>query len=247
MDTPEQTPIAPVTPKPSTTAANTGDTAKQIRKYRRNGVIWLIVPFVLLITILIGYAVAQFTVSSLLQSQPALPSSPSSDLGLDYATNIGLGVSTPADSVVSIINVVMGLLGVLAVILIPLGIIFAVINFSKAGKATLTTFDPRSGKGPASEIPAEIKGWSWGAVGLNWIWGVYHGVWLSLLIFVPIVNYVWWIVMGIKGREWAWSAMQWESVAAFNASQKKWDIWGAIFFFLPLIVGAAFMVILFSK
>lgn len=243
MEMQEQTPVTPVVQEPPTPPSKAPDNLTQMRKYRRNGVIWLVVPTAFLMAALVAYAVAQFIVLSSYQA-PSAPATVQGGLGLDYAANIGLGVATPADNAAGFINVILGLFGTLAVFLIPIGIILAVVYFSKARKVSLTTYDARSGKGPASEIPEEIKGWSWGAAGLNWIWGAYHGVWLSLLILISPLNLIWWIVLGLKGREWAWRNTQWASVAEFKAVQKKWDIWGAIFFFLPLAIGILLLVTL---
>jgi len=77
---------------------------------------------------------------------------------------------------------------------IPDGSIFCF----KCGKKVNNDFDTQildnytlintSGQGSFSVIPKEIKGWSWGACLLNLIWGLYHGVYKSLLFFVPGVN-----------------------------------------------------------
>ena len=36
------------------------------------------------------------------------------------------------------------------------------------------------------------------------------------------------IILGIKGREWAWQAKKWDSVEHFNEVQKKWSIAGVV-------------------
>ncbi|PIQ67350.1 ribonuclease G [Candidatus Uhrbacteria bacterium CG_4_10_14_0_2_um_filter_41_7] len=96
-------------------------------------------------------------------------------------------------------------------------------------------YDERSGKGEASIIPNEIKGWNWGAAGLTWIWGVPHGVWISLLVLIPFVNIIMWIFLGLKGNEWAWKKQQWESVEKFISYQNKWKPWGIAFFILGIL------------
>ncbi len=99
--------------------------------------------------------------------------------------------------------------------------------------------DPRSGQGDDSPLPPEIKGWSWGAAGLTWIWGIRFRVWLAFLTFAGPLAYIWWIVLGIKGRAWAWQHHRWSSVDQFYASQKTWDRWGVIAFIAGglLVVG----------
>lgn len=78
------------------------------------------------------------------------------------------------------------------------------------------------------ELPAGVAGWSWGAFLLNWIWSIGNSVWIGLLCLVPYAGLIMAIVLGFKGREWAWNAKKWESVEQFNAVQKKWSMWGLI-------------------
>jgi hypothetical protein len=121
-------------------------------------------------------------------------------------------------------------------ICIPIGFYMA-SKYARKERAGLESFDARSGQGDNSEVPEEIKGWNWGAAGLGWVWGIYHGVWLSLLAFVPFVGFFWWIVMGLKGNEWAWQSGKWQSVEAFQASQRKWKIWGILFLIVGFLLG----------
>lgn len=80
----------------------------------------------------------------------------------------------------------------------------------------------------AAEIPEGVKGWSWGAFLLNWIWAIGNRTWIGLLALIPYVNIIIAVILGIKGREWAWKNKQWKSVEHFNAVQRKWSIWGGI-------------------
>jgi hypothetical protein len=95
-----------------------------------------------------------------------------------------------------------------------------------------------SGLGKESVVPPEIKGWSWGAFLLNWIWGIGNSTYIALLMFVPLVNIVMLFVLGAKGNKWAWQNRTWRDVEHFKKTQKKWSIAGAIlvFVFLPLFV-----------
>ena len=63
----------------------------------------------------------------------------------------------------------------------------------------------------SDDIPDGIRGWSWGAFFLNWIWAIGNGTWIGLLALIPYVNIVMMIILGIKGREWAWKNKKWES------------------------------------
>ena len=87
------------------------------------------------------------------------------------------------------------------------------------------------------EIPPEVKGWSWGAFLLNWIWAIGNKTWIGLLAIIPWVGIIMAIVLGFKGREWAWKNKEWESIEHFNRVQKKWSYWGVVIFVTLLILG----------
>jgi hypothetical protein len=96
------------------------------------------------------------------------------------------------------------------------------------------------GKGTAAMLPHDLSGWSWGAFGLSWIWGISNKVWISFLVFV--LGIIWCIVLGIKGNEWAWRSNKWNSVDHFRKTQKTWGRWGIGIFvvyvlmaFLPVV------------
>lgn len=95
-----------------------------------------------------------------------------------------------------------------------------------------------SGQGKLAIVPAEIKGWSWGAFLMNWIWGLGNGTYIALLMFVPFVNLVMFFVLGAKGNEWAWRNKKWDSVEHFQAVQKKWAIAGLIILVAGVLLGA---------
>lgn len=89
-------------------------------------------------------------------------------------------------------------------------------------------------------LPKEIRRFNWGAFLLNWIWGVMHKKYITLLIlpasiipFIgPLALAIW---FGFKGNEWAWESKEWESVEQFNEVQTNWvRIW-LILFILGLI------------
>lgn len=86
-------------------------------------------------------------------------------------------------------------------------------------------------------IPDGVKGWSWGAFLLNWIWGPFNGTWIGMLSLVPYVGFVMMIVLGFKGREWAWKNKRWDSVEHFNRVQRLWSIWGVVMVLGSLVIG----------
>lgn len=72
---------------------------------------------------------------------------------------------------------------------------------------------------------------NWGAFLMNWIWGIAHGKYITLLYFpaclVPVIGplliSIW---FGIEGNKWAYETGKWESVEQFNEAQKLWvRIW----------------------
>jgi hypothetical protein len=99
--------------------------------------------------------------------------------------------------------------------------------------------DERSGRGDASVIPPEIKGWSWAGVGLGFQWGMFHSVWISILSFVPVVGLLVKVYLGLKGRELAWQKTQWASTESFLRVQKGWDIVGATYLAIQILTFVA--------
>jgi type II secretory pathway pseudopilin PulG len=120
----------------------------------------------------------------------------------------------------------------------------------KPAAAPITTSAPYSQHNPtvslaknavATEqgIPEGIKGWSWGAFLLNWVWAIGNRTWIGLLAIIPYVGVIVAIWLGIKGREMAWKNRQWDSVEHFNRVQKKWSRWA-----VGLTLGSAILGIL---
>lgn len=85
--------------------------------------------------------------------------------------------------------------------------------------------------------PEGIKGWSWGALFLNWIWGGFNKTYIGFFALIPYIGFIVAIYLGIKGRELAWKNKRWESVEHFNRVQRKWSIWGVCLLLLPVLIG----------
>lgn len=85
-------------------------------------------------------------------------------------------------------------------------------------------------------VPDGIKGWSWGAFLLNWIWAIGNRTWVGLLALVPLAGVIMAFILGFKGREWAWRNKHWESVEHFNQVQKKWSVWGVSIFACIVVI-----------
>ncbi len=90
-------------------------------------------------------------------------------------------------------------------------------------------------EGKKNDIPDGVKGWSWGAFFLTWIWGIPNRVWVSLLALIPFVNLIIAIILGIKGREWAWKSQNLIDLEKFNRRQRYWNIAGWITFIFIII------------
>ena len=92
-----------------------------------------------------------------------------------------------------------------------------------------------SGQGESATVPEEVKGWSWGAFVLTWIWGICNGVLIALLCLIPVFGFVWAIVLGIKGNEWAWRNKKWDSIEHFKSTQRSWNIAGIVLFAVSIV------------
>lgn len=193
---------------------------------KRLGLFFIIAPIVGLAIIFAVYAIAAFVVSNLVGS------------GVAEEGMIGIKTQNNRAVILMMVNVALGFLSILCVlgvlVLTPIGIILLVKKKLVSG-----VYDERSGKGGNSTIPQEIQGWNWGATGLTFIWGLYHGAWAALWIMIlgliPIVNIGFMIFAGYKGNEWAWRKNNWESPEKFMKSQNKWKIWGILFFALSML------------
>ncbi len=87
-------------------------------------------------------------------------------------------------------------------------------------------------------IPPGVKGWSWGAFVFGWFWAVCNKTWIGLLALLPGIGFVMHIILGFKGREWAWQNDQWDSVEHFQKVQRRWSLWaiGIVLVFIGLFV-----------
>lgn len=85
-------------------------------------------------------------------------------------------------------------------------------------------------------LPPGVKGWSWGAFFLNWIWALGNRTWIGLLAIIPYVGFIVAIWLGFKGREMAWKNKRWESVEHFNRVQRNWTLCSLFLFVLPFVL-----------
>lgn len=103
--------------------------------------------------------------------------------------------------------------------------------------APAVNLDKTSPRGASGDIPDGVKGWSWGAFFLNWIWAIGNRSWIGLLALVPYVGWIMVFWLGFKGREMAWKNKQWDSLEHFNRVQRKWSQWGVGITVIVVIIG----------
>ena len=105
-----------------------------------------------------------------------------------------------------------------------------------------------SGMGKGHPLPEGVKGWSWGAFLLNWIWAAGNRTWIGLLSLIPYIGFIFSIMLGINGREWAWQNKRWDSVEHFNRVQRRWSAWGTALVGIAVIgILAAILIPLLHK
>jgi hypothetical protein len=206
------------------------------KKYQRAGIWMLVSPIVILILTLVSYSISAFVFSSLASAREISPGGTVPRFNIEdiqtRSDSPPLGEADIRHLAGSIVNAVFGLIGILALMGIVIGIPLGLVFLFKKELAPGIPYDERSGKGSASSFPEELRGWNWGAAGLSMIWGTYYSVWMFLIGWIPLVGFVWWIVMGLKGNEWAWRKYKWISVEQFKHVQRKWMPWGITFFVL---------------
>lgn len=88
----------------------------------------------------------------------------------------------------------------------------------------------------ATAIPDGVRGWSWGAFLLSWIWAIGNRTWIGLLALVPYVGFGVAIWLGIQGREMAWKNGSWDNLDHFNRVQRSWSKWGIGLFCGSIVV-----------
>lgn len=94
--------------------------------------------------------------------------------------------------------------------------------------------------------PPSINKFSWGGFVFAWLWGIFNGVYWSLLSLIPIVNIIVIFVLGFRGRRSAWQNKRFASVAEFERTQKNWDTAGIIIFIISIIFFLLMVFIIFA-
>lgn len=87
---------------------------------------------------------------------------------------------------------------------------------------------PQTPAAKQAAVPDGVRGWSWGAFLLNWIWAIGNRTWIGLLALVPYVGFGVAIWLGFQGREMAWKNAEWRDLEHFNRVQREWTKWSLI-------------------
>lgn len=87
-----------------------------------------------------------------------------------------------------------------------------------------------------TNMPEGVSRWSWGAFLLNGAWAIGNRTWLGVLALVPVLGLPFWLVLGFRGRAWAWRKGGWRSLEHFNKVQRRWTTWALV---LYTVVGLA--------
>jgi Pentapeptide repeats (8 copies) len=101
-----------------------------------------------------------------------------------------------------------------------------------------------SGRGKASRVPVNIRGWNWGAFLLPWLWFIPNQVWSGILLWIlsliPGWNILFAVIFAIAfgryGNEWAWKARHWDDVETFKKQQRLWAITGFLVWGLVSVI-----------
>lgn len=118
---------------------------------------------------------------------------------------------------------------------------------------------------PPDDLPDGVRGWSWGAFLLTWIWAIGNRQWIGLpalvlylcsaieigsefryfhflpLALTPYIGIVFAVWLGAKGRETAWRRGKWDSLEHFNRVQHKWTVAGIWCLVLAALAAAGFL------
>ncbi|MCF7809654.1 hypothetical protein K9N50_01560 [bacterium] len=98
-----------------------------------------------------------------------------------------------------------------------------------------------SGQGDDSRLPQELFGLNWGALLLNFVWGLAMKIPWTWLHVVPIIGFIMPFVFLFRGNEWAWKYRRWDSIEHFKKVQDKWLMAGIIFTVISFILSIALM------
>lgn len=86
-------------------------------------------------------------------------------------------------------------------------------------------------------VERELDKWSWAAFLMGGIWAIFNRVWIGLLCFVPVVGIFMTVVLGMKGRRWAWERTRHRDFDRFVRTQRNWVIAWVVLMVGPVGLG----------
>jgi hypothetical protein len=89
------------------------------------------------------------------------------------------------------------------------------------------------------------KGWNWGAFLMPLQFGIANKAYMTFLMLVPLLNFVWPFICGIKGAEWAYESGLFKNIDEFNGAMKSWNRIGFVMFVLILVL-IIFYILIFA-
>lgn len=87
-----------------------------------------------------------------------------------------------------------------------------------------------------AELPADLRGFNWGAFFLQWVWGIRHKVSWAWWSLIPIVNIFIAFKLGFHGNELAWKNCEWKSEIHFDEVEREWTMAGIGIFIIFLLL-----------
>lgn len=81
----------------------------------------------------------------------------------------------------------------------------------------------------------EFRKFNWAAcfLGLPFAFGT--GAWMCLLSLVPAVGWIFAIIGGMKGEEWAWKSGKFRSYETFYAVMDSWNSGGKVYGIITIV------------
>lgn len=86
-------------------------------------------------------------------------------------------------------------------------------------------------------------GWNWGAFMFPFQFGIGTKAYLTLLVLVPFLNFIWLFVSGAQGAKWAYDSGCFKNVDEFNGAMKSWNRAGLVSAIIVAVVIALYVLL----
>ncbi len=73
-------------------------------------------------------------------------------------------------------------------------------------------------------VERQLDRFCWGGFLWGGLWAVYHRVWLGLFALIPILGLPVCLVLGLRGRRWAWERCRHRDINRFFLAQYRWGL-----------------------